>query len=116
MSTNSFGTISGYVPLFNISSDNSDFTTTNNLTVNNSVNLPFLNANQLVRTDASKNLVSATLTGTANQVIVTDNSTNYTLSLPQSIATNSTPTFNDITLTNLIANQLLFAVIRTSRT
>jgi hypothetical protein len=47
----------------------------------------------LVRTDVSNNLVSATLTGTTDQVIVTDNSTNYSLSLPQSIATTSVPTF-----------------------
>jgi hypothetical protein len=42
------------------------------------------------------------LTGTANQVILTDGGAggNITLSLPQSIATTSSPTFANLTLTN----------------
>jgi len=44
----------------------------------------------------------ANVFGTANQVIVTDaGSKNLTLSLPQSIATNSSPTFSNLTVTNL---------------
>jgi hypothetical protein len=45
---------------------------------------------------------SRTLTGTANQVIITDNGAGSTvvLSLPQSIATTSSPTFANLTLTN----------------
>jgi hypothetical protein len=45
---------------------------------------------------------SRTLTGTANQVILTDNGAGSTvvLSLPQSIATTSSPTFANLTLTN----------------
>jgi hypothetical protein len=40
----------------------------------------------------------ATITGTANQVTVTNASGSITLSLPQSIATSSTPTFAGLTL------------------
>jgi hypothetical protein len=45
---------------------------------------------------------SRTLTGTANQVIITDNGAGSTvvLSLPQNIATTSSPTFASLTLTN----------------
>jgi hypothetical protein len=45
---------------------------------------------------------SRTLTGTANQVILTDNGagSSVVLSLPQSIATTSSPTFAALTLTN----------------
>jgi trimeric autotransporter adhesin len=40
-----------------------------------------------------------TLTGTANQVVVTNSAGGVTLSLPQSIAVTSTPTFGGMTLT-----------------
>lgn len=42
----------------------------------------------------------ATITGTANQVNVTNGSGSITLSTPQSIATTSSPTFSALTLTN----------------
>lgn len=42
----------------------------------------------------------APLTGTTNQVNVTNGSGSITLSLPQSIATTSSPTFSSLTLTN----------------
>lgn len=41
----------------------------------------------------------ATITGTANQVVVTNGVNSITLSLPQSIATSSSPTFAALTLT-----------------
>ena len=44
---------------------------------------------------------TAPLTGTANQVVVTNGPGSITLSLPQSIATTSSPTFSDVTLTSL---------------
>lgn len=59
----------------------------------------------------------AGLTGTANQVIVTNGAGSITLSLPQSIATTSTPTFAGLTLngtaaqlslTNATSNMILF--------
>ncbi|MBU6231325.1 hypothetical protein KGP36_01550, partial [Patescibacteria group bacterium] len=42
----------------------------------------------------------ATITGTANQINVTNGAASITLSTPQSIATTSSPTFNGLTLTN----------------
>jgi hypothetical protein len=47
--------------------------------------------------------VPNTLTGTANQIIVTNGSGSIGLSLPQSIATSSSPTFNALTITNNIS-------------
>ena len=50
-----------------------------------------------------------TLTGTANEVIVTNGAGTITLSTPQDIATSSDPTFHDLTVTHLnskIANDL----------
>lgn len=55
---------------------------------------------QLVRWNGSTGAWAATaLTGTANQVVVTSDATSTTLSLPQSIATSSSPTFAGLTLT-----------------
>lgn len=45
--------------------------------------------------------VPATLTGTTNEVIVTNGAGSITLSTPQAIATTSSPTFSDVTLTSL---------------
>ena len=47
--------------------------------------------------------VAATLTGTSNQVTVTPGAGNITLSLPQNIATTSSPTFASITATSTIS-------------
>jgi hypothetical protein len=44
------------------------------------------------------------VTGTANQVIASGSTGAVTLSLPQSIATTSTPTFNQVTITNTPVN------------
>ncbi len=44
----------------------------------------------------------ATLTGTANQVTVTNGSGSITLALPQSIATSSSPTFASLTLSGVL--------------
>lgn len=48
------------------------------------------------------------LTGTSNQVVVTDNGAGSTvvLSLPQSIATTSTPTFGGLTVSNLTSGRV----------
>ena len=65
-----------------------------------------MNANELVATDGSSNLTSATalstwFKGTTNQITVTDNTSNgtTTLSLPQNIHTGATPQFAGMTLT-----------------
>lgn len=47
--------------------------------------------------------VAATLTGTAGQVTVTNGAGTITLSTPQSIATTSSPTFKDLTITYGVA-------------
>ena len=51
------------------------------------------------------------LTGTANQIIITDNGANSTvvLSLPQDIDTVSSPTFVDLTLSGLTEGSVLFS-------
>lgn len=51
------------------------------------------------------------LTGTANQVIITDNGAGNTvvLSLPQDIGTGSSPTYTGLTLSSLTANAFLYS-------
>lgn len=48
-----------------------------------------------------------TLTGTANQVNVTNGAASITLSTPQSIATGSSPTFTGLTLSGLTASKIV---------
>lgn len=52
----------------------------------------------LIGNDGANNFTLAGLTGTANQVVVTPGAGSITLSLPQSIAAASSPTFTDLTL------------------
>lgn len=56
--------------------------------------------------------VAATLTGTANQVSVAVGAGSITLSLPQSIALSSTPTFASMTL-SAVTNQLVLGTTNT---
>ena len=58
-------------------------------------------ANQLLKTDGALALGWTSLAGTANQVTVTPGASSITLSLPQSIATASSPTFTGLTLSGL---------------
>jgi hypothetical protein len=51
--------------------------------------------------------ILATITGTANQVVVTNAAGSITLSLPQDIHTGASPTFVTETLTGLTASQLV---------
>ena len=53
----------------------------------------------LIGNTTGNTLTKSTLTGTANQVIVTNGGGSITLSTPQSIATTSSPTFAGLTLT-----------------
>lgn len=53
---------------------------------------------------------AATITGTANQVIVTNGAGSITLSTPQNIATTSNVTFNSLTTTNNVAVGTTLAV------
>jgi hypothetical protein len=53
--------------------------------------------------------VAAGLTGTANQITVTNGPGSITLSLPQNIAVGSSPTFAGLTLSSLTANSFLYS-------
>lgn len=70
------------------------------LIVDNSGNLADvpLSTGQLLIGRTSNTPIAATLTGTANQIIITPASGSITLSLPQSIATTSSPTFANLNL------------------
>lgn len=101
--------------------------TFNNVTVSN-LNVSGLTAAAFLYTDTLKNLattaaptngqllvgstgavpVLAALTGTANQVVVTNGAGSITLSLPQSIAAASTPSFATVNLTNLSLGSVVF--------
>ena len=60
--------------------------------------------NQLIRADSGAALGIAyfTLQGTSNQVIVTHNASDATLSLPQNIHAAASPTFSALTLSNIV--------------
>jgi hypothetical protein len=64
---------------------------------------------QLIIGSTGANPVSASLTGTSNQVVVTNGAGSVTLSTPQDIHTAATPTFVDLTLSGLTQNSILFA-------
>src|SRR5690606_5573935 len=68
---------------------------------NNDLSDIFLTDGQLVIGDTGDAPVAASLTGTTNQVNITNGPGSITLSLPQDIATTSSPTFNNITSTSL---------------
>lgn len=70
------------------------------LIVDNSGNLADvpLSTGQLLIGRTSNTPIAATLTGTANQVIINSTSGAITLSLPQSIATTSSPSFANLSL------------------
>lgn len=70
----------------------------------NGVTLSSLSVNSFVGTDANKQLNSRTLQGTTNQVNLSTVGTTTTLSLPQSIATTSTPTFGGLTVGKITQN------------
>lgn len=53
--------------------------------------------------------VAGTITGTANQVIVTNGPGTITLSAPQSLSSTSTPTFTNCNLSDLTTNGVLYA-------
>lgn len=59
----------------------------------------FVNGQLLIGNTTGNTLTKATLTGTANQVTVTNGAGSITLSLPQNIATSSSPTFANMTIT-----------------
>ena len=64
---------------------------------------------QLLIGDNSTDPAVATLTGTANQVTVTNGAGSITLSLPQSIDTSADVTFDSLTLDDLTAGRVVFS-------
>ena len=63
----------------------------------------------LVGNTAGVRFDAATLTGTTNQVTVTNGAGTITLATPQSIHTGATPTFSSLTLSGLTANSFLYS-------
>jgi hypothetical protein len=108
---------SGYCDLLNTNVLSSDV-----FIITGTLNVPNLDANSAVVIDASNNLsdvllnngelvigvtsgppVAGSITGTTNQITVSNGPGSISLSTPQDIAVTSSPTFNDLTITNNIA-------------
>lgn len=62
----------------------------------------YTNGQLLIGNTTGNTLTKATLTGTTNQVVVTNGTGTITLSLPQSIATSSSPSFSSLNLSGVI--------------
>lgn len=60
----------------------------------------YTNGQLLIGNTTGNTLTKATLTGTSNQVVVTNSTGSITLSTPQDIATGSSPTFAGLTLSS----------------
>lgn len=67
----------------------------------------------LIGNSTGNTLTKATLTGTSNQITVTNGGGSITLSTPQNIHTAATPTFSSLTL-SAISNQLVLGTTRTA--
>jgi hypothetical protein len=112
----------GALNQFNVSADSLEVA---NLTVQN-ITLSSVQPNAVLITNSSSQLddliltsgkmlmgsssnvpIAGSILGTTNQVIVTSNPTDLTLSLPQSISLTSVPEFATVKVDNLIANQLV---------
>lgn len=105
---------SNYADLLNTSTVNADEVIIGNLIlpnldpnsvpyidVNNSVQDRVLTNGQLLIGQSGGPPLAASLTGTADEIIVTNGPGSITLSTPQPIATTSSPTFANVTTTNL---------------
>lgn len=62
----------------------------------------YTNGQLLIGNTTGNTLTKATLTGTANQIIVTNGAGTITLTTPQDIATTSNPTFTNMTINDLV--------------
>lgn len=82
------GTVTGSTPFTILSTDGSS----------NLSQIGPLTNGQIIIGRTGNSSVAASLTGTANQITVTPGSGSITLSLPQSIALTSSPTFNNLNL------------------
>ena len=70
------------------------------MATNNSINTGSMTDGQLIIGSTGTIPTIAALTGTANQTVVTNGAGSITLSLPQNIATTSTPTFIGVNTAN----------------
>ncbi len=68
----------------------------------------YTNGQLLIGNTTGNTLTKAALTGTTNQVVVTNSTGSITLSTPQDIATASTPTFASTTLSNFTLGSIPF--------
>ena len=96
--------------IYNLILPNLDPNSVPYIDVNNTVQDRVLNNGQLLMGVTGGPPVAASITGTANQVNVTNGAGSITLSTPQDIATTSDPTFNNLTVTTInskIANDLV---------
>ena len=64
---------------------------------------------QLLIGSSGADPVAANITGTANQITVTNSAGGITLSLPQNIGTGSSPTFSSVTVSGLTANSFTYS-------
>jgi hypothetical protein len=64
---------------------------------------------QLLIGSTGSDPVAAQLTGTANQITVTNSAGGITLSLPQNIGVGSSPTYTGLTLSGLTANSFMYS-------
>lgn len=71
----------------------------------------YTNGQLLIGNTTGSTLTKTTLTGTANQVVVTNGTGSITLSTPQNIDTAATPTFDRITLTTQGIIPLLYGSV-----
>ncbi len=107
---------SGYADLLNTSFIDTDYVVIGTLVLpnldpnsvpyidsSNTVQDRILNNGQLLVGKTGLAPVAASLTGTTDEVVVTNGPGTITLSTPQPIATTSSPTFSNITITNNVA-------------
>lgn len=89
-------------PFITFGNGTSNMTNNRVATEGNGINITVGNGDNGAFTIANTGVLS--LSGTTNQVNVNNSTGNVTLSLPQSIHSNATPTFNGLTLDNLTQN------------
>lgn len=108
--------VSGILPIANGGTNSSTALNNNRIMVSSGgsiVESGALTNGQLLIGSTGLGPVIATLTGTANQVIITNGAGSITLSLPQAIALVSSPTFASMNLTN-VTNQLVLGTTNTT--
>jgi hypothetical protein len=104
--------VSGVLPVANGGTNSSTTLNNNRIMVSSGgsiIEAAALTNGQLLIGSTGAAPVAAALTGTANQVIVTNGAGSITLSLPQDIATTSSPTFVNATLSGKTIGSVLFA-------